>query len=220
MLPVGARATHLRVVVRGAGEYPPVVLLARPLLEKIVAGDVTLVFRRWLRPSVRAGGTLKTALGVLAIEDVARTTESQIQEADVRAAGYPDRNALLADVRQREGDLYRVRVRFAGADPRIALRQNAELAQAELAEIEQRMQRLDATSRSGPWALAALRLIGARPAVLAARLAQQLGQPTAVFKRNIRKLKELGLTESLEVGYRLSPRGQRVLELLGSGTPG
>ena len=28
------------------------------------------------------------------------------------------------------------------------------------------------------------------------------------FKRNVRKLKELGLTESLEVGYRLSPRGE------------
>ena len=28
-----------------------------------------------------------------------------------------------------------------------------------------------------------------------------------MFKRDVRKLKELGLTESLEIGYRLSPRG-------------
>ena len=29
-----------------------------------------------------------------------------------------------------------------------------------------------------------------------------------MFKRDVRKLKELGLTESLPVGYRLSPRGR------------
>jgi len=32
------------------------------------------------------------------------------------------------------------------------------------------------------------------------------------FKRRVRQLKELGLTESLEVGYRLSPRGRAVLK--------
>jgi hypothetical protein len=34
------------------------------------------------------------------------------------------------------------------------------------------------------------------------------------FKTNVRKLKELGLTESLEVGYRLSPRGKTGIERL------
>ena len=32
------------------------------------------------------------------------------------------------------------------------------------------------------------------------------------FKVNVRKLKGLGLAESLEVGYRLSPRGRALLE--------
>lgn len=32
------------------------------------------------------------------------------------------------------------------------------------------------------------------------------------IKRDVRKLKALGLTESLEVGYRLSPRGRAYLE--------
>jgi hypothetical protein len=35
------------------------------------------------------------------------------------------------------------------------------------------------------------------------------------FKRNVRKLKELGLTESLDIGYRLSPRGRALLMQLG-----
>jgi predicted transcriptional regulator len=37
------------------------------------------------------------------------------------------------------------------------------------------------------------------------------------FKANVRKLKALGLTESLEVGYRLSPRGEAVLRKLEAG---
>jgi hypothetical protein len=35
------------------------------------------------------------------------------------------------------------------------------------------------------------------------------------FKLNVRKLKALGLTESLEVGYRLSPRGAAFLQSSG-----
>jgi hypothetical protein len=46
------------------------------------------------------------------------------------------------------------------------------------------------------------------PAVLAATLAKRVGQERDRFKQNVRKLKELGLTESLEIGYRLSPRGR------------
>jgi hypothetical protein len=37
---------------------------------------------------------------------------------------------------------------------------------------------------------------------------------TPGFKRRVRQLKELGLTESLETGYRLSPHGERVLSHL------
>jgi hypothetical protein len=41
-----------------------------------------------------------------------------------------------------------------------------------------------------------------------------VGQEKMVFKLNVRKLKALGLTESLEIGYRLSPRGQILLRRL------
>ncbi len=52
-----------------------------------------------------------------------------------------------------------------------------------------------------------LQLISERPAVRAPDLAASLGLETLVFKRDVRKLKALGLTESLEIGYRISPRG-------------
>ena len=189
-------------------------LLQRPVLEQILRGEITLVFRRWLRPSVKAGGTLKTSLGLLAIDALERIEERDISESDARAAGYLDRAVLLAELSRREGDLYKIALHPAGADPRIQLREQSDLGAAELAELSQRLDRLDAASRSGPWTRAALRAIARRPAVLAAKLARELGQPTVEFKRNIRKLKELGLTVSLEVGYRVSPRGSRLLEHL------
>ncbi|HEX5894931.1 MAG TPA: hypothetical protein VFY47_01300 [Thermoleophilaceae bacterium] len=71
-----------------------------------------------------------------------------------------------------------------------------------------RLARLDAASRHGPWTAAALDLIAERPGTRAPDLAASLGRETARFKADVRKLKELGLTESLEVGYRLSPRGR------------
>ncbi len=66
-----------------------------------------------------------------------------------------------------------------------------------------------------------LDLIAERPAVRAPDLAASLGLDTVTFKRDVRKLKELGLTESLTVGYRISPRGIRVADSFGaSGSPG
>ena len=75
----------------------------------------------------------------------------------------------------------------------------------------QRLGRLDKASSHGPWTRQALEIIESHPAVVSTVLAAKIGQERAVFKTNIRKLKESGLTESLEVGYRLSPRGKRIL---------
>ncbi len=71
---------------------------------------------------------------------------------------------------------------------------------------------MGAKSKDGPWAMRVLSLIEQRPGVLAARLAKSLGMETSLFKPRVRQLKELGLTESLEVGYRLSPRGRAFLD--------
>lgn len=189
-------------------------ILKLSVLEKVRSGEVRMVFRRWIRPSVRAGGTLKTALGVLAIDAVTPTRESELTEEAARSAGFESRAQLLSELRAHGGTLYRIDLRYAGADPRVALRANAKLSTADLTELCRRLERIDRASRSGPWTTAVLRLIRARPARLAARLASHLGLETPAFKRNVRKLKELGLTESLEIGYRLSPRGEVLLRYL------
>jgi hypothetical protein len=102
----------------------------------------------------------------------------------------------------------------AGPDPRAELRGRDALTDDELAELERRLARLDAASRHGAWTLAVLRLIRDRPEVRAGDLAPTRGQEKLAFKRDVRKLKELGLTESLEIGYRLSARGRTVLSHL------
>ena len=188
-------------------------LFKRASLDGIAAGEITVAFRRWTRPTVRAGGTLKTAVGVLAIEAVERVPAEAITEAEARRAGHPSREALLAELDARdEGEIYRIELRRAGPDPRIALRERADLSGEELAALRKRLSRLDAASPVGPWTLAVLRLIDRNPGVRAGDLAPQVQQERLPFKVNVRKLKGLGLTESLETGYRLSPRGRAFLE--------
>ena len=182
-------------------------LFRQDVLRRIGEGEVTLAFRRWRRPTVKAGGTLRTRVGVLAIDSVEVVGEQDVTEADARRAGAPDRDAVLGEG-PAERPLYRIEFRLVGPDPRIALRERSDIPAAERAEIDARLARLDAASRHGPWTAAVLRLIAERPGTRAPDLAASLGRETAPFKADVRKLKELGLTESLQVGYRLSPRGR------------
>ena len=195
-------------------------LFKRHVLDGLADGTITVVFRRWARPRVRAGSKLRTAVGVLAVDAVEEMNFADVTEDDARRSGFSSRTALLDDLAtQRDGRVYRIALHVAGPDPRVELRGRDALTGDELAEVERRLARLDAASRHGAWTLAVLRLIGDRPEVRAGDLAPTRGQETLAFKRDVRKLKELGLTESLEVGYRLSARGRAVLDGLGKRAP-
>ena len=138
-------------------------LLRTAVLERIVRGEISLVFRRWRRPTVRTGGTLRTALGVLRILEVAKVEESDVTDADAAAAGCASRAALLDGCGARAGQLYRIAVEYAGADPRIALRQQDALSDAAVDDVLRRLNRLDARSPTGPWTLRVLAEIEGRP---------------------------------------------------------
>jgi hypothetical protein len=197
------------------------VLFKRHALDGLANGTVTVAFRRWARPRVRAGGQLRTAVGVLAVDSVEEMEFADITEDDARRAGFASLSDLLDDLAtQREGRVFRIALHVAGPDPRAELRGCDALTDDELAEVERRLARLDAASRHGAWTLAVLRLIRDRPEVRAGDLAPTRGQEKLAFKRDVRKLKELGLTESLEIGYRLSARGRAVLGRLGKRPPG
>lgn len=188
-------------------------LFPQRLWAGLADGTVTLAFRRWRRPAARAGSVHHTPAGLLRIEAVQPVAERDITEAEARRAGFADLEALLAEQERHGGDgrLYRIELRPAGPDPRAALRERAELKDGELADVLGRLARMDARCPHGPWTALTLRLIAERPATRAADLATELGRERLPFKADVRKLKALGLTESLEVGYRLSPRGRAVL---------
>jgi hypothetical protein len=96
-------------------------------------------------------------------------------------------------------------------DPRAELAAAKDLTADDRAEIDRRLSRLDRASSHGPWTRAVLECIAANPATRAAELAATFGRETQPFKIDVRKLKNLGLTISLERGYRLSPRGEAYL---------
>ena len=180
---------------------------------RIARGEITVAFRRWKRPAVRAGGTQVTPVGVIAFESAEPVDPAAITDADARRAGYRSRGEVIAELDYRsEGEPYRVEFRLAGPDPRIALRERADLTDDEVAALRARLERLD---RHGPWTETFLELIDRRPATRAADLAAELGWERQSFKLNVRKLKNLGLTESLASGYRLSPRGRALRDRLG-----
>lgn len=87
-------------------------------------------------------------------------------------------------------------------DPREELAATANPPEQELTEVHRRLTRLDLAGGDHPWTRVTLEAIAAQPAVRAADLAAGLGRETAPFKLDVRKLKNLGLSFSLEVGYR------------------
>ncbi|WP_238010360.1 hypothetical protein KZZ52_53820 [Dactylosporangium sp. AC04546] len=166
---------------------------------------------------------MRTAVGLVEVTSVDRVPVSSLTAADARRAGA----ASLAALRQGldrlhpERPVYRIGLRYAGVDPRHALREAVPDA-AEIDGIVVWLDRLDRASPTGPWTRATLLLIDELPATRAPDLAQRMGRDTPSFKQNVRKLKERGLTESLDIGYRLSARGAAVLDHEGHprSTPG
>lgn len=195
-------------------------LFKQSTLDGIAAGKITLAFRRWQRPTVKAGGTLVTSAGLLAIDEVEEITGSKLTEADARCAGFTSLDALLVNLaNQRDAPLYRIAFRRLGDDPRIELRQDDSLTNDALAKLVKQLDRLDSHSKLGPWTRKLLRLIADYPEQRAGDLAEISGYTKSWLKLNVRKLKNLGLTQSLNPGYRISPRGQEFLKRTGKKRP-
>jgi len=194
-------------------------LFRKEILEGIRTGAVTLAFRRWRRPSVRAGGTLLTPVGQLGIKSIEPVALNRISAADSQRAGYASRDVLLNELQRRtEGQIYRIELGPLRPDPRIALRETPAETDTDIQVLRNRMSRLDARAPDGAWTFRTLEALCSHPGVRAADVCGLVGQEKQRFKLNVRKLKNLGLTESLGTGYRLSPRGEALLEFLRSET--
>jgi hypothetical protein len=182
----------------------------------LVDGTITACFRRWRSGQVVAGRRYRSPIGMVEVDAVEVLPDaSAITLTDARAAGYAsveDAIAGLLPGSAEEKTLYLVRLhRVDEPDPRSVLAADADLSDDDVAELDRRLARLDRAAKTGPWTMSVLRLIEARPAVRAPDLAASLGRETQPLKLDVRKLKALGLTISLERGYRLSPRGEAYL---------
>ncbi|HET6685467.1 MAG TPA: hypothetical protein VFH02_02960 [Jiangellaceae bacterium] len=176
----------------------------------IADGSVTLTFRRWRRQQVLAGRRYRTPAGIVEVPSVTIASPDEIRDDEARRAGHRDAASVVAELPDRP-DSYLFRIEFHAVtepDPRAALAASADLDEGAIAEITRRLDRLDGASSHGPWTRETLALIRDQPAIRAADLAGLLGRDRASFKIDVRKLKNLGLTESLDVGYRLSLRGR------------
>lgn len=169
-------------------------------------GSIDLTFRNWSRPQAKVGGRYHTGAGDLVVESIEPVGAGQISDADARRAGFTDAAALRRELRWTD-DMTVRRIAFHREDP------SSTPPPSFVDEvIDQRLDRLDARSPSGAWTRTTLELIGRKPAVRAGDLAAELGRERLAFKADVRKLKRLGLTESLDVGYRLSTRGRAHLD--------
>jgi hypothetical protein len=189
-------------------------LVPMRLADGVADGSVTVLLRRWKRRQAIVGHRYRTRVGMLEVDAVDLIGEADITDADARAAGAADAAAARAELRGPE-DLPVTRVRFhlvTDPDPRAVLAATDALSDDDIAAIAARLERLDRASAHGPWTMDALRAIAEHPEVRAGDLAEAAGRERLDFKRDIRKLKGMGLTLSFPVGYRLSPRGEAFLE--------
>jgi hypothetical protein len=181
--------------------------------QPVAEGKVTMAFRRWKVRQVIAGRRYRTAAGIIEVDEVDVIDEGDVTDEEARLAGHPDAARLLADLPAREGlPLYRVRFHIVDEpDPRTLLAEDDQLTDEDVARISGRLDRLDRSSSHGAWTREVLLAIAENPGRRAPDLAAWFGRETQPFKNDVRKLKNLGLTLSLRIGYRLSPRGEAYL---------
>jgi hypothetical protein len=202
-------------------------LFKKPFWEGLQSGAITLTFRRWQKPHVKPRGRYRChPIGVLEVDAVSLVTVASITEDDAAHAGFATREALVAYLAELgplepATEVYRVELHHGGDGDRVELALETELDTEAIAEIRAKLARLDRLpDRDTKWTAKTLALIEKQPRIAASKLAAMLGRETAPFKIDVRKLKKLGLTQSFEVGYEVSPRGRAYLAATRKRRPG
>jgi hypothetical protein len=67
---------------------------SRDLRDEVIAGDITVSFRRWQRPRVRQGGRYRVGPAEIEVDSVDLMPFAAITLADVRGSGERDRESL------------------------------------------------------------------------------------------------------------------------------
>jgi hypothetical protein len=190
------------------------VLFQRRFHERIRNGEIRCTVRIWQRPHVKLGGRYAFGSGAIVVDKIHETRLDDIMPALARRCGFPSLLDLMKTAKHGAGErVFVIDFHYDGKTGSRPRPETSAASAAELAELVPRLEAMDRRSKIGAWTLATLRAIEARPGVLAAKLARSLGRPRDEFKRDVRKLKNLGLTFSLEVGYELTPKGEALLAM-------
>jgi hypothetical protein len=181
-------------------------------------GSVTLTFRRWKKPLVRPAGRYRChPIGVLEVDALTQVTVAAISAEDARRSGFASKAELVAYLQEAspeplppEATVFRVELHYGGDGDRVQTALETTLTESARLELTKAITKLDADE---PWTLRTLLLIREHPHLAASKLAPHFDLPTPEFKARVVKLKKLGLTQSFEVGYEVSPRGHAWLAL-------
>ncbi|HTJ80177.1 MAG TPA: hypothetical protein VL400_00600 [Polyangiaceae bacterium] len=195
------------------------ILFQKRFHEGIVSGAVTLTFRAWPSARVKPGGRYRChPIGVLEVDAIDKVLIRDITDEEARASGFDGRAALVAYIGEQGStaatrELFRIRFHHGGDGDRVPLALMDELGAEDARALADKLAKMDARSEVGPWTKKTLALIAKHPRVAASVLATKLGRDKMELKADIVKLKKLGLTQSFEVGYEVSPRGRAFLAL-------
>jgi hypothetical protein len=191
-----------------------VLLFKKPFMAGLVSGAITLTYRRWQKPHVKPGGRYRChPIGVLQVDTVDLVAVASITAADATRSGFDTRDALVAYLAELgplddETQIYRVALHHGGDGDRVEIALADDLTADDVALIAKKLAKMDEKSS---WTAETMKLIGKHPRIAASQLAKKVGRETLPFKTDVRKLKKLGLTQSFEVGYEISPRGKAYL---------
>lgn len=183
-------------------------LIKMAQLKLIKEGKVSLLFRKWKRPRVKENSLIHSPVGQLKIERIQEIPNLDVPESDLAKAGFLDHDELEKSFPENaSGTVFRIEVSYYGEDPREALRNESDLSSEQIHAILGKLEKMDRLSKDGPWTAKVLSIIESHPATLSSNLSTLTGMKKEKFKPRVRKLKNIGLTISLEKGYRLSPEG-------------
>ena len=190
----------------------------------LVSGEITRTYRLWPKARVKAGTRYRChPIGVLVVDSVERVRIEQITDREAQQAGFSNRDALVDYLQglskmplTASVELFDVTLHYGGEGDFITIADKADIPDEAFSELTAKLARMDSTSRRGPWTRVTLSLIEEHPHMAASRLAEMVKCETKPFKADVVKLKKLGLTQSFEVGYDLTPRGRAFLQLLRS----
>jgi len=165
----------------------------------IRSGAITETVRAWKRAQAVVGNDYKFgAAGRIRVDSLEVVKVSELSLDDATRSGFDSVEELVGMLRSqtersltRRSNVYRLRFHYRGerADSTPELSGD---------EIRARL------TRMGAWSFELLREVSRHPGVSSAVLAHNLGRDRPKLKADMRKLKRLGLTRSLEVGYELT----------------